>query len=82
MSVTVDTKLPLEDGQTFEDAQGRSNLVVGPIRYDVPEDPVCYTRQGRWYRRRDGVEMTGGSGRVTTIPEFYAWKANRMTPND
>ncbi len=62
-------KLPIEDGQIIETAKGLEK-VMGEIKPPHSE-PVCWTLQGNWYRRRDGEPMTGASGEVMTVAEFY-----------
>lgn len=63
-------KLPLEDGDEFVDQRGRRQVVAGSIRKNpgvhvVPDSEkeydhtVCWTRRGNWFRRSDGVEVTG-----------------------
>lgn len=71
VEVELNTSFPLKDGQTgcFSIAHG-IETVAGEIR--VPHDePVCWTYQGNWYRRRDGEPMTGAIGKVITAKEFF-----------
>lgn len=65
---TLKTSLPLCDEQLIHGTNGEVEKVIGEIKPEHSE-PVCWTLQGNWYRRRDGEQMTGASGRVTT-----AWK--------
>jgi hypothetical protein len=75
-------KLPLEDGDEFVDKQGRKQKVMGSILKNsgvrvAPEHEreydhsVCWTLRGDWFRRADGVEMTGAGGCVQTVGEFF-----------
>lgn len=67
-------KLPLEDGQVFTDKQDRTHKVAGEIKEPGTES-VCYTRAGCWFRRKDGVEVTGAyrddNGNPVTVQEAY-----------
>jgi len=64
-------KLPLEDGDRFV-WQGHTRQVEGTIKAELQAtypEPVCWTRDGFWFRRRDGMQMTAGyhSGIVMTV---------------
>lgn len=62
-------RFPLQDGDKII-VRGHEETVMGEIK--VPhKEPVCWTLRGNWYRRSDGEEMTGSSGEVTTLKEFW-----------
>ena len=64
------TELPLKDGQVINSIRHGKETVGGEIT-PLHSEPVCWTLQGNWYRRRDGEEMTGASGEVTTTKKFW-----------
>ena len=66
-------KLPIEDGQIIETRRG-PETVMGEIERPHSE-PVCWTLQGNWYRRRDGEPMTIAGDQVMTLREFFRLKA-------
>lgn len=76
-------KLPLEDGDEFIDSQGRTQLVCGSIRAGFwsaeYQHDYCWTRRGNWFRRSDGVEVTGAfrdkNNNPVTTSEAYHLKA-------
>lgn len=57
---------PLKDGQVFNEEE-----VMGEIKPEHAEAPICWTLQGNWYRRSDGVQMTSYGGEVMTVQKFY-----------
>lgn len=67
-------KLPLRDGQVFRNRRGSTETVGGEIK-PPHREPVCWTLQGNWYRRRDGEEMTGAGGSVMTAHRFFRLRA-------
>lgn len=69
-------KLPLKDGDTFIARDGRIELVMGPIKLKA-RSPVCWTLRGNWYRRSDGVQMTGWNGQVMTVKKFKKFYERR-----
>jgi hypothetical protein len=67
--------LPLKDGQKISTRNGEETI-MGEIK--VPHtEPICWTLQGNWYRRRDGEEMTNGGNEPITVREFYANQMHR-----
>lgn len=72
MEQTMTTIYPLKDGQKFTTRNGEET-VGGEIK-PPHDEPVCWTIQGNWYRRRDGEVMTGWNGQVMTAREFYSRK--------
>jgi hypothetical protein len=63
------TKFPLKDGQVVETGYG-TEKVMGEIKWEYKE-PVCWTLQGNWYRRSDGVQMSAWNGEVMTVRELF-----------
>lgn len=63
------TTYPLKDNSYINTLRG-AELIAGEISapHDVPGG-VCYTLDGRWYRRSDGAQMTNFNGRVMTRVE-------------
>lgn len=61
---------PLKNNSWFQNSRGAVSLVMEEITvpHDV-EGGVCYTLDGRWYRRSDGERMTNFNGRVMTVRE-------------
>lgn len=78
-------KLPLKDEQTFIDSRGRTQVVGGSIKAgfwsEEYQHDYCWTFKGDWFRRSDGVEVTGAfrdeSNNPVTISEAYHLK-NKM----
>lgn len=68
-------QLPLKDGQAIIGKGGRTEIVAGEIK-PAHSEPIAWTVQGNWYRRRDARPMTSWKGRVLTIDAFY--RARRM----
>lgn len=72
-------KLPLKDGDEFIDNRGRRQIVEGSIKKGFfskeLDHSVCWTRRGDWFRRSDGIEVTGAyrdeNGSPTTITEAF-----------
>lgn len=65
--------LPLKDGDVFETLRGGVETVIGEIKpkHDV-KGGVCWTLQGNWYRRVDGVQVSvTTSQKVRPLPEVY-----------
>ncbi len=77
-------EIPLKDGDRFVDLQGRvqevcGSIVTNPGFHVIPErektcnHKVCWTRRGEWFRRADGVEVTGAfrdeGGEPVTVQE-------------
>lgn len=67
-------QFPLKDGQTFVNRRGFEETIMGEIKPEHSE-PICWTLQGNWYRRKDGEEMTGWNGKVMTAKEFWKWRS-------
>jgi hypothetical protein len=76
-------KLPLKDGDEFIDNRGRRQIVGGSVTegFFTKElnHSVCWTRRGDWFRRSDGVEVTGAyrdeNGNPVTVAEAYKLRA-------
>lgn len=85
MKMLAEMELPLKDGDRFIDLRGREQLVAGEIKYPGTES-VCWTRRGDWFRRRDGVEVTGAyrdeRNNPVTISEAFRRRANSRYEED
>lgn len=72
-------ELPLKDGQAFTDSQFRNQVIAGSIRSGFFSDEFnhdyCWTIKGNWFRRSDGVEVTGAyrdeNNNPVTIEEAF-----------
>jgi len=76
-------KLPLKDGDEFQHPDEQPQIVEGEIA-DVGTESVCWTSRGNWFRRSDGVQVTGAyrdeNNNPVTIQEYYRIKNNRTQP--
>ena len=73
--------LPLQNGQSFIDLQGRHQTVAGEITNPGTQS-VCWTLHGEWFRRADGIEVTGAyrddDNNPVTIAECFKLRMNNL----